>query len=119
MSTPWSQWMTSLHRKVAPNATRQAIASASAINLDSVYVTLTTTGATYAITLAPPTLPAVDLVIEMIARGGAFNVTLSLANVTGGTASTTCTWNGTGQILILKSAGSKWVVIKQSGVTLT
>lgn len=118
----WHQWFVDLHRKVAPNINRQDLTAAGAINPDSTYVTVSTlasTSGTYAVTLAAPTIPGLFMMIEMIARNGAKNVTLSLTNVDGGSAATTCTWNGTGQKLLLMSGNSKWTVFKERGVTLT
>jgi hypothetical protein len=48
------------------------------------------------------------------------NVTLALTNVQGGTAATTATFADVGDELILVgSAGGKWTVIKEFGVTLS
>jgi hypothetical protein len=117
--TPWwSSWLTDVHNLLS-NRTNQAITAATAVSPDAKYVSLTTTASAYAIALEVPTVTNRKLIIEMIAKGGANNVTMSLANVTGGTAATTCTWTAANQQLILESAALKWVVIKQNGVTLT
>lgn len=48
------------------------------------------------------------------------DVTISLANVQGGTAATTATFNDIGEELILiGSVGGKWTVVKEFGVTLS
>lgn len=83
---------------------------------------LTTTGATYAITLNAPSLAdraAGGLVIEMVARGGSNNVTLALTNVSGAGAATTATFDAVGDALVLQPLGGKWHLIANSGVTLT
>lgn len=71
------------------------------------------------VTLAVPTKPCFDKIITMIADTG--DVTLSLANCTGGSAATTCTFNDVNDYIVLKAnlARAKWVVIKEGGVTLT
>ncbi len=117
----WQQWFVDLHRKIAPNINRQYLTAAAVINVDSTHVSLSTTaaGSTYAVTLAAPTIPGLIMMIEMIARNGAKNVTLSLTNVDGGSAATTCTWSGVGQKLLLMAGDSKWTVFKERGVALT
>ena len=116
-STIWSQWFTDIYRIVSPS-NHQTITSAYAVSPDARHVRITTTVGTYAITLAAPTLPGVYKAIEMTARTGAFNVTMSLANCVYGSAATTCTWNGAGQTLLLYSLSNKWMIIKEGGVTL-
>lgn len=119
-ATPsWVKWFDNLHQKISPNRTRQVITGACSVNGDCGYASLTTTSAAYAITLPAPTVPNIWLQIEMIARGSSHNVTMALTNCTGGTASTTCTWTGTNQQLILQSSGLKWVIHKQNNVTLS
>ena len=111
-------WLNSVHYKVS-NKNHQIITSASGVNLDANFVQLKTSDATYAIELDAPTLAGVLKVIEMTERTGAFNVTMSLANCIGTTPSTTCTWNGTRQYLVMISAFDKWLIINSYGVTLT
>ena len=48
----------------------------------------------------------------------AIPVTLALTNVVGGSAATTATFNAAGEILTLVSAGAKWIVLDELGVTL-
>lgn len=118
VSDPWIKWFTRL-RLLNSNVNHQSITVATTVNLDSEWVTLDGTSGAYAITLNAPTLAGIDKSIEMTVYTS-HSVTMSLSNCTGGTASTTCTWNGVGQILHLKStAGGKWNIIKQSNVTLT
>lgn len=78
----------------------------------------TTTGAG-AITLdvCPATMVGKIKTIRMEVDNG--DVTLALTNVQGGTAATTATFDAVGEELILVgSAGGKWTVIKEFGVTL-
>lgn len=114
----WARWVDDLHRSLSERSF-QAVTSAQALDVNAKYISLTTTTGSYAVTLEAPTKPTARLQIEMIARGGAFDVTMSLANCEGGTASTTCTWNSVGDTLFLESRSNKWVVIKQQGVALT
>ena len=100
----------------------QAIAGATAINRDCSLVQLTgPASGTYAITLAAPRVQDRGrmLAIEMLATTATNTVTLALAGVvTGGTASTTCTWSAANQRLVLIALTNSWEVIKQDGVTL-
>jgi hypothetical protein len=98
----------------------QTITAAAAINLDANHVKVTgPTTSTYAITLGVPRRGGQVLVIEMTGTTGTNAVTLALANAVGGTAATTATFDAAGEILVLASAGAKWVVLKQQGVTLS
>ena len=119
-TTIWSNWFNTLYYQNS-NANHEVVTGASTINPDSNYHSLTTTsgGGTYAITLDPPTIPGKVKSIEMIARGGSSNVTLSLTNCVGGSASTTCTWNSVGDALLLISLSGKWLILKEYGVSLT
>lgn len=97
----------------------QAIDAAAAINLDANHVTVTgPKTSTYAITLGVPRRGGQVLVIEMVGTTSTNAVTLALTNVVGGSAATTATFNAAGEILTLVSAGSKWVVLDELGVTL-
>ena len=90
----------------------------SALNVSLTVNKLALTGAG-AVTLAAPS--AADTgrvkVIEMTTDNG--DVTLSLANVAGGSAATTCTWSAVGQALVLVAGVAKWAVVSESGVALT
>lgn len=102
------------------SARTQVITAAGAINLDARYVSITgPTSSTYAVTLAAPTRPGIVKVIEMVATTSTNAVTLALTNVIGGTASSSASFDAAREILILVSAGDRWVVIKQQGVTLS
>lgn len=73
-----------------------------------------------AVTLAAPsaTMLGQTKTVQMTVDNG--DVTMSLANVVGGTAATTCTWANVGEALVLLAGASgKWIVIKQYGVVLT
>jgi hypothetical protein len=78
-----------------------------------------TTSGAGAITLAAPdaTMLGQVKIIEMTVDGG--DVTLSLANVDGGTAGTTATFDAVGKSLILIGGVSKWHVIGEAGVILS
>lgn len=100
----------------------QSITAATAINPDASLVQITgPTSSTYAVTLAAPRPQdqGNTLAIEMKSTTSTNSVTLALTNVTGGTASSTCTWNAAAQKLILLACGTTWEVIKEDGVTLT
>lgn len=97
----------------------QDIDAAAAINLDANHVKVTGPAtSTYAITLGVPRRGGQVLVIEMVGTTDTNAVTLALTNVVGGSAATTATFNAAGEILTLVSAGSKWVVLDELGVTL-
>lgn len=97
----------------------QAIVAAAAIDLDARHVKITGPAeSTYAVTLAAPRRAGQIMVIEMVGTTGTNAVTLALSNVAGGSAATTATFNAAGEILTLVSAGSKWVVLDELGVTL-
>ena len=72
-----------------------------------------------AITLAAPdaSMLGVIKVIEMTVDNG--DVTLTLTNVQGGSAATTCTWANVGEQLVLVGGASKWTVIGEGGVVLS
>ena len=78
-----------------------------------------TTSGAGAITLAAPgaAMLGKTKIIEMTVDNG--DVTLSLANVTGGSAATTCTWSAVDQALVLVGGTNKWHVVAESGVALT
>lgn len=114
----WQRWVDEVHYLLSTRSF-QTVTSACALNVNAKYISLNSTSGAYAVTLEAPTSPTAELVIEMTVRGGANNITMSLANCTGGSASTTCTWSGVGNTLFLKSKSNKWVVQKEDGVTLT
>lgn len=118
-SDTWIKWFNDI-KFYLTNDSHQEITGAQGINVDAKYVRLiNTSGGTYAVTLDAPTLEGKDMLIEMVTGSGVNTVTLALTNCTGGTASTTCTWNNSNQQLLLKSCYNKWLVVKQNGVTLT
>ncbi len=82
------------------------------------FIDNTTSGAG-SITLATPDASMVGQVkvIEMKIDNG--DVTLSLTNVQGGTAATTCTWANAGEALILVAGEIKWNVVSEGGVVLS
>ena len=78
-----------------------------------------TVGGMGAITLAAPDVSMLGVVkiITMTVDGG--DLTLSLANVTGGSAATTATFDAVDDTLILVGGVNKWHVIGEAGVALT
>jgi hypothetical protein len=102
------------------SAKSQAITVAGAISIDARYVAITgPASSTYAVTLAAPARAGQVLVIEMVATTSTNAVTLALTNVIGGTAATTATFNAARETLVLVSAGDRWVVLAEAGVTLS
>jgi hypothetical protein len=98
----------------------QNITAAGAIDLDAQHVRITGPAAsTYAVTLGVPLRPGIVKIIEMVATTATNAVTLALTNVVGGTAATSASFDAVAEILVVVSAGGKWCVIGQAGVTLT
>ncbi len=106
-----------LSRDVMSLTSKQIILVAEAIKVDIKYVSLDSTAGAFAVTLAAPNDVNVMKVIEMTVDSG--DVTMALTNVVGGSAATTATWNDVGDILVLISTDTKWVVLKELGVVLT
>jgi hypothetical protein len=95
----------------------RAISEAGAIPVSAEYVPIAG-GTGFPVTLDPPTDPGAKMLIELVSiTSGA--VTLALTNVVGGSAGSSASFDATGEILMLRAAGSKWVVIKEVGVTLS
>lgn len=98
----------------------QEISAAGAISLDANHVKITgPASSTYAVTLAAPSRAGQMLTVEMVATTSTNAVTLALTNVVGGTASTSASFDAAGETLVLVSNSTKWVVLKQQGVTLS
>lgn len=96
----------------------QAITAAAAIDLDANHVKITgPSTSTYAITLGVPKRAGQIMVIEMLSTTGTNAVTLATTNIVGQSSGTGATFNAAGEILTLVSAGSKWVVLDELGVT--
>ena len=78
------------------------------------------TGDSFAVTLAAPTAAQAGetKVVEMVLCT-ANAVTLALTNVVGGTEAVLATFDAVGETLVLVASGTKWVVLKEQGVTLT
>ena len=72
-----------------------------------------------AVTLAAPSAGMSGQIktIEMTVDNG--DVTLSLANVQGGSAATTCTWANVGEALVLVASSAAWNVVSEGGVVLS
>lgn len=94
--------------------TADAITEAGAASVTTGYTSIV---GTFELTLAAPTIPGLVKVISMIGAGG--SVTLALTNVVGGSQATTATFDAAGETLVLVAHASKWVVLKEQGVTLT
>lgn len=98
----------------------QEISEAGAINLDANHVKITgPSSSTYAVTLAAPSRGGQILVIEMVGTTDTNAVTLALTNVVGGTAGASASFDAAGETLVLVSMSTKWVVLKEHGVTLS
>lgn len=102
---------------------RDLLRGAGAVNLDVNHVgldLLETTAANTAITLGVPKRTGQILVIECVAKhvSSSGSYKMLLTNAAGGTASTSATFDAVGEILVLVSAATKWVVLKQVGVTV-
>ena len=114
------QWFNDVYQEINTLAApvSQTVTSAGAIDLESEYVDISTTGSAYAITLAAPTTAGITKTIEMTADSG-HNITMSLTNCVNGSASTTCTWNDVNDALVLISGSTKWQIVAENGVSLT
>ncbi|MGE4537590.1 MAG: hypothetical protein AB7D37_10960 [Desulfovibrio sp.] len=98
----------------------QEISEAGAVSLNANHAKVTGPAeSTYAITLAAPSRPGQVLAIEMVATTGTNAVTLALTNVLGGTAASSASFDAAGETLVLVSNSTKWVVLKEQGVTLS
>lgn len=98
----------------------QTITEAGAISLDANHVKITGPAtSTYAITLAAPSRGGQVLVVEMVSTTSTNSVTLALTNVSGGSQATTATFDAAAETLILVAMSTKWVVVKELGVTLS
>lgn len=118
VSSDWQKWFEKVQFFMSVD-NHQYISAATDIKLDAEYVQVSTTTASYAITLSAPTVPGRIKIIQMKTRTGAFDVTMALTNVTGGSAATTCTWNSASDSIVLISLYDKWLVLKENGVSLT
>lgn len=91
---------------------------AGAISVDKAYTAISTTDSDQAMTLAAPTKPAFLKVIKMEEDLG--DAILDSTNILGqSTGSTSITFSGVGQYLVLVSdiAGGKWLVVQEGGVS--
>lgn len=80
---------------------------------------LDTTAGAELFTLAAPdaSMYGITKVISLAADNG--DATLTLTNVQGGSAATTCTWANAGEDLVLVGGLSKWNVVSEGGVVLS
>lgn len=82
-------------------------------------ITLTTTGATYALTVDAPTAAQRGkiVILEMIARGGSFNVTAAATNMLGSGVSGTGTFDAVRDTLVMVALADRWLVVANNAVT--
>lgn len=98
----------------------QTITAAGAISLDANHVKITgPASGTYAVTLAAPTRGGQILVIEMVSTTSTNAVTLALTNIIGQSSGTGATFNAAAETLTLVSMSTKWVVLDETGVTMS
>lgn len=100
------------------SAYQESVTAAGAMSVTKVYTGLALVG-TGAVTLAAPSATMLGQIktIEMTADNG--DVTFALTEVVGQSSGTTATFNDVGDKLILLAAASKWLVIKEFGITLS
>jgi hypothetical protein len=100
------------------SAQTETIAGAGALSVLKRISKLALVGAG-AVTLAAPDATMLGYVktITMTTDNG--DVTLSLANVNGGSAATTCTFNDVNDALVLVAGVNKWHVIAEAGVAMS
>ena len=102
------------------NTVVEAITAAGAASVNAIVTSVTGPAAsTYAITLAAPPVAGRIKVITMAGTTSTNAVTLALTNVVGGSAASSASFDAAGETLILISNGTKWVVVKEFGVTLS
>lgn len=98
---------------------QETIAAAGAVSVTKRLSNLALSGAG-AVTLAAPNaaMDGMIKIISMTVDNG--DVTMALTQVVGGTAATTATFDAVGETLVLvaSAALSKWIVLKEHGVTL-
>lgn len=98
----------------------ETVAAAGAVSVVKRITNFDSTAGTFAATLAAPDASMVGMIklITMTVDNG--DVTIALTNVEGGTAATTATFDAVGESLtLLGGQNSKWIVIKEFGVTLS
>lgn len=100
------------------SAYQETISGAGALSITKRASLLALSGAG-AVTLAAPDATNLGYVkvIEMTTDNG--DVTLALTNVVGQSSGTTATFNDAGDQLVLIAGTSKWIVLKERGITLS
>lgn len=100
------------------SAYQESIVAAGALSVTKVYSGLAVASGG-AVTLAAPsaTMLGQQKTIEMTTDDG--DVTLALTNVVGQSSGTTATFNDAGDALVLLGLSSKWLVLKEFGITLS
>lgn len=93
---------------------------AGAVSVVKKVTKITETVGGYAVTLAAPNAAMLGQVkiIEMTARN-AGAVTMALTNVVGGSQAASASFDAAGEALILVAGTTKWIVVKEVGVTLS
>lgn len=110
---------TELERFNDVSAYQETVAAAGALSVTKKVSLLALAGAG-AVTLAAPGAEMLGQtkLIQMTADNG--DVTLALTNVVGQSSGTTATFNDVGDSLtLLAGANSKWIVVKEQGVSLS
>lgn len=99
--------------------TETGIAAAGVASVTKRVTKLDSSGGAGAFTLAAPDASMLGQVkvIEMTVAGNA--LTLSLANVQGGSAATTASFDAVNETLVLVAGTNKWTVLAEAGVTLS
>lgn len=106
--------------KLDDSTQTETITVAGAIDPNITNTNLDSTAGTFAATLAacPATMIGKIKTIRFAVDNG--DVTLALTEIQGGTAATTATFaDATDELILIGSAGGKWTVIKEFGVTLS
>jgi hypothetical protein len=105
---------------VSLSANTQALTAAGAVSLSSRLTTLVgPSSGTYAVTLAAPDKAGRLKIIQMLSTTGSNAVTMALTNVVGGSAANTASFDAANETLVLLSNTTRWVVLKEVGVTLS
>ena len=95
------------------------IEEVGAISVVKRITVLDTTAGAVLFTLAAPDASMYGLVKTITFGTDNGDATLTLTNVQGGSAATTCTWANVGEELVLVGGASKWNVVSEGGVVLS
>ena len=102
------------------SAQTETITEAGAVSVVKKVTKITESVGTYAITLDVPNAAMLGQIkiIEMTANDSAA-VTMALTNVVGGSQAASASFDAVGEALVLVAGVSKWIVLKEIGVTLS